>query len=681
MLRWHEEKKPEDVVNPIADFRLTLATQLKPGLKDPWWSVLFELEDTSLDDLIRAVDAREDLKGSLFVPSLYGKEDREATPRLQYPTVYAKEVLIREANDRNNELGVNRIVLGTIAPPGVIDFGAETLAAGLPEIEVPDGTVVTAVIDNGIAFAHELFRTAQLDKSRVAACWIMDAPPDPALALAVPQGRALTGGEIDGMLATNMMAGLLDEDRFYRDAGLIDYAVPGFKPAALRVSHGTHVMGIAAGYVPGQIDETRPIVCVQLPTEVTMDVTGADLSPLLGLAIQFIKKQVRRFRFSGDPGRRVPLVVNFSYGNFAGPHDGTGVVERMIDRKLRPNAPYERQVTLPAGNGNLARAHAEIRFRNEGDVAELDWRIQPDDLSASYVEIWLPYRENPADMVEVRVTPAGGPQSDPVVTSPGSAHDLLSGQNSIVGRLWYAFQPHPTRRGLVTISALPTYSHDDPATVAPAGVWKIEIKNRSLTETEPVRVWIRRDETLPGFPHFGRQSYFDNDCYVRFDAIGAPLPTDPPGSDCVVRRSGTLSGFACGERPSVLAGFVEATGELADYSAAGPITAAFNEVNPNRTGPDAAAVSDDTPVLRGVLSAGSRSGSLVALNGTSVAAPQAARWIAGRLAAGQSGDRVAVNAWGAAEDGNFVPPPKPALPRVGGGRTLRAVRFGPDRKA
>jgi hypothetical protein len=48
-----------------------------------------------------------------------------------------------------------------------------------------------------------------------------------------------------------------------------------------------------------------------------------------------------------------------------------------------------------------------------------------------------------------------------------------------------------------------------------------------------------------------------------------------------------------------------------------------------------------------MLAAGTRSGSVVAVNGTSVAAPQVTRWIAGRMAAGFSGDGAEVIAEGA----------------------------------
>jgi hypothetical protein len=45
------------------------------------------------------------------------------------------------------------------------------------------------------------------------------------------------------------------------------------------------------------------------------------------------------------------------------------------------------------------------------------------------------------------------------------------------------------------------------------------------------------------------------------------------------------------------------------------------------------AVADDSAIHRGIIAAGTRSGSTLALNGTSVAAPQVAREIADDLAA------------------------------------------------
>jgi hypothetical protein len=61
--------------------------------------------------------------------------------------------------------------------------------------------------------------------------------------------------------------------------------------------------------------------------------------------------------------------------------------------------------------------------------------------------------------------------------------------------------------------------------------------------------------------------------------------------------------------------------------------------DPMKRKPDVLALADTSRALRGVLAAGTASGSVVAFTGTSVAAPQVARYMAQRLADGQPVDR------------------------------------------
>lgn len=242
----------------------------------------------------------------------------------------------------------------------------------------------------------------------------------------------------------------------------------------------------------------------------------------------------------------------------------------------------------------------------------------------------------------------------------------------------YDYRAAPTERGRILVSLLPTASLHAPRHVAPSGVYLIEIRDRTLGADRPIDVWIVRDETLPGYPEYGRQAYFDQPCYRRFDKRGAPLDEDPPEDRCAARRTGTLSGFATGAQPIVAGGYVRRNGKMADYSATGPAARLAGAPRPVRLGPDAAAPCDDSPALPGVLSAGSRCGSLLAMNGTSVAAPQAARWTADRLGAGLPGGRKAVHDAGAEGNAGF-PTPAPCPRRAGGGRMVGLVRFGPKR--
>ena len=87
------------------------------------------------------------------------------------------------------------------------------------------------------------------------------------------------------------------------------------------------------------------------------------------------------------------------------------------------------------------------------------------------------------------------------------------------------------------------------------------------------------------------------------------------------------------------------------------------------------APSDDTYVLAGRLAAGSHSGSRVSVAGTSVAAPQIAKWVADDLANGGKGDGKAVQDKADFDEANpptDAPPPpwtpKPPEQRGGHGR-------------
>ncbi|MGN6471350.1 MAG: hypothetical protein ACTHLC_17415, partial [Rhizobiaceae bacterium] len=182
-------------------------------------------------------------------------------------------------------------------------------------------------------------------------------------------------------------------------------------------------------------------------------------------------------------------------------------------------------------------------------------------------------------------------------------------------------------------------------------------------------------------PIFGRQSYFDEPDYLRFDEKGFPSDVDPPGGarSCAVVHAGSISGYACGEKPVVMAGFVESNGMMADYSSAGPGTPTRDARTPNRDGPDAAAGSEDSVVLHGKFSAGSRCGSILAMSGTSVAAPRVARFLADDLRDGGEGDRDSVRDKAAIDDPTFPAPP-PAPGRGGAGRLRLDFRIGSERR-
>jgi hypothetical protein len=661
-----------------------------------WWPALIELEDER--DLEELANARGDAN-DLIVPEIYDEFDRRRKGAAF--TVFVRRSFIADMNRRNDM--IRRLVLG--APVPNTSRHARTTGT---RYHTPKGkaapwshsAVTMAVIDNGIAFAHELFRKKCPMRSRVLSAWIMDVRADP-MTRGIDLGVFLDGSQIEELLSRCTENGQFDEDKFYFLAGMLDFRTGSFKPTALRISHGTHVMGVAAGYKPGEKDDERPIVCVSLPTYVVADTSPSGLEPYLWLALDYVMKQ-SKLVVDKDKVTR-PLVINFSYGNFAGPHDGTGLTERSIDLKL-----YEEskdrivRAVLPAGNGNLSRTHARVVFSDaaapisDGSLTqELFWRVLPDDRTSNSLFLWLPFRKESVPLAEVSVTAPGG-QTSPVLRSGKesnrSAEFTLSGGGDVIATLTYVYVDYPTSRGLFQIDIVPTASDAEVESLAPSGVWTVTIANGDLAPDEAIEAWIERDERLPGFRPIGRQSYFDDPDYRRYDDEGRPLPIDRGGaagrgghgSGCVVQRAGTLSGFACGQLPIVAAGLVFCDGKIADYSSAGPISPSPNarlpgSSEPERCGPDAALTTDESAVLSGVLSAGSHCGSIAAMNGTSVASPCAARWVADELSSGRAGDRTAIQ-YAATDQNRGYPPPRPSETRAGGGRMTFRSDIGSQRR-
>jgi hypothetical protein len=241
-----------------------------------------------------------------------------------------------------------------------------------------------------------------------------------------------------------------------------------------------------------------------------------------------------------------------------------------------------------------------------------------------------------------------------------------------------------------TTRLLPT---QDPALadkVAPAGLWTIqlEMENAGLRQDELIEAWIERDDLLYGYPRRGRQSYFEKSCYHRFDELGREL-TDPPLLPfCEVQRRSMISGIAAGQSPVVVGGMLRKELRVASYSAGGPVFTP--EGAPSRASerkPDLLLVSEDSKVHAGVFAAGARSGSVVAMSGTSVAAPQLARWVADRLGNRILSNRAAAIAEAEVEELGLPPPVLPPPPdgpadtRSGWGRAPKiSTRNGVGRR-
>ncbi|CAE6747972.1 S8 family serine peptidase [Paraburkholderia nemoris] len=499
-------------------------------------------------------------------------------------------------------------VFGPIAQPGA----ASTDAADQPH------AVFMGVMDDGLAFAHERFRSvADIPLTRIEYFWNQDdaaAPP-----LGVHYGRELAGADINGLLKQCVTKGLVDEDAVYR--------LNGYVGARKRWAHGTEVMDLACGVRHNRIEaaaltlegertgtvQPPRILCVQFKT------AGRTIRDTSGLwfavhALDAIRYLLRRADDLAD-GAEYSVVLNLSYGYMAGPHDGSSIIESAMDELIGLHR--DLSIVVPAGNSNMLRCHAELEVE-KGTSSPITWRVLPDCATPGFLEIWLPKHVD-ASSLTVQITPPGGDKSPAFPVE--NLYTWQPGRN-VLCTVVYLDCVATGDCKMILIALAPTTMNQSQRDPAPAGNWTVTLTNGSSDDLE-IHAWVQRNETAYGYPLRGRQSRFEDPAYKRF-VFGAHVRDFDAGNPWTwIKRGGTLSSIATGEHTVVVGAYRRTDGRAATYSSTGPSLLATQ-----RLGPDAAAVSEDSVACAGVLAASTRSGCLVALSGTSAAAPQVARLLA-----------------------------------------------------
>ena len=582
-----------------------------------------------------------------------------------------------------------------------------------PEPLPDDPEVIVAIIDDGIGIANHRFRRARCE-TRIEYFLDMNLPGPKASRVAGAggprlwtdiAGQAWTKAEIDTLLACHEGR---DEEVIYQAMGMIDPAVDRRQPLKFQASHGTHVLDLFTGNDYRLDDEEvqravrrRPIIAVQVPSEAVIDRSDSLMAQSIRTALTWIEAKAREiaYRRAGTDGkpRPLPIVVNFSFGMFAGPTDGRSEIERrisgFIDRyRSQPGAPGC-EVVLAGGNGFQARAVSKLKLgpehRDEPEV--IHWRHPPDDRTSSYMQIWLPESNVSDQQVAVTITP---PRCAPAVvewSELGKGLDLVVGSKTFV-RLYHQKVPRPggMTRERVTIAVLPTGSPGGRMPLAPSGLWRVHIKKTNGERHQPVELRIQRDDPVSFQRPSGRQSFFDEETTLRFDPISGRLINDETLNNGPVCRERTLSSYATGfddgdVEPVVVGGYRRSDGDPAIYSSSGPVIS-------GRAGPTLAARSEESTAHSGVQASGTASGTAVIMNGTSVAAPQVARRLVDLFADGgclqdlldevAASERTGSNGWHEPYQcrrvarhgvGRLLPPPSPF-----NRRRIDGCRRGPD---
>ena len=500
---------------------------------------------------------------------------------------------------------------------------------GSRPVNVPGrlGGKVLGLIDGGLAFGNEVFLNPK-GHTRVKHFWRQDdtqdgdwpgnephhrTPLDPARAGPRPHdmgyGHELTGAAIDAAMAAHTHHGRLDEDALYQHLQLWELSKP--------VSHGTHVMSMACGRGnPLQpVDDTASrcdLIAVQFDLANVRDTSGGAMNVSVLDALMYILARCTP---------EAQLVVNISWGTLAGPHDGSSILEAAMDQ-LIALCEGRLHVTVPAGNAYQSRTHANDTLA-AGASLPLHWRVQPDDRTQSFLELWIPYG---AQGLTISVTPPGHTQPLPPLCMGQSG--LWKGAHGLPAcSLIYPSQSALGEGSTCALLALaPTFSRHSKSATAPFGSWTVTLTN---TGTEPVvfDAYVERDDVALGQNTGARQSYFEDEHYDSSGNIDSFV--DHESNPTPIRRSGTFNSLSTGKKTVSVGGIRRHASPGAHFALYSPRKPDPDASRPQRPGikkvPDTLAVSDDNPALWGVLGAGSLSGSVVRLAGTSSAAPLEAR--------------------------------------------------------
>lgn len=526
---------------------------------------------------------------------------------------------------RDAETAARAVQLGGTGPTRDTDSfrpAAEKLFAIEPA-GVAAGTIdhAIAVIDFGCPFLNTAFAGARKHTTRVAALW--DQGSDAPLGMTTPwantnwymgYGRELSQESMNTLLQ-QVRAGDphdVDEAEAYRR---IDYLID-YDDARRRIwgaTHGSHVLDVAGGCIDpltGQADDASraDLIFVQLPSLTGADSAGGSLSAQVLDGMRYVLDVC-----TGD----ARIVVNLSYGSFAGPHDGSSLIEQALDELLRARD----NVALVLGAGNARQAGCHLRRsvrKNRSAVLQVD--LPPGDFTDTFVEVWFDNKKPPPmHLLRARVRSGDGDWCPPIACS-GQAELLEFGESRPVAMLRMDSTVPNGGKPLLLLALAPTARPaDDDGPLACTGPWEIELflqpDKDDAKALDGVVIefdaWVERDD--PGWLGYGVQPRFTDLHFGDADE--------------------SLSSLATGEHTIAVGGFRRDDGLPAAYSSTG-----------SRRGPPVVyAACEDSAQQPNVRAAGVRSDDSLRMNGTSVAAPVFARRLYNWLM--KPGHSVAAGDW------------------------------------
>lgn len=316
--------------------------------------------------------------------------------------------------------------------------------------------VLVAVVDSGIDYTLPNFRYPD-GTTRIRALWDQSVPGNPPEGYAI--GTEYTREQINEALAA--------KNREERERIVPSRDVTG---------HGTAVAGIAAG--GGSMDaqtgkeQYRGVAPGSELIVVKMGSPRKDGFPRtteLMQGVDYVVKKALNYR--------MPVVINLSFGNTYGSHDGTSLIERFLDDISNY---WKCVICVGSGNEGASDGHtAGMLKENQEETIQLG--VQTNEPTVN-VQIWKSY----VDEVDISIVSPSGVQAGPIREILGTQRFVLGGTEILL----YYGEPSPySVRQEIFLDFLPRQSYID------AGVWKIILTPRRIVGGE-YQMWLPSQRAL-----------------------------------------------------------------------------------------------------------------------------------------------------------------------------------------
>ncbi len=310
-------------------------------------------------------------------------------------------------------------------------FVASCMSVPYFDLELKGKGVTVSIIDSGIDIYHPdfLYNFDDIKQSKIISLW-------------------------DQTLNGNPPVGYNDGSYFNRDdINMYINSTNEFMSKDI-TGHGTAVAGIISACTP-----EADLLIVKLDTNNTNQVDTINLMKGIDFSVRYSREY------------NLPMVINLSYGNNAGDHNGNSVLEKYIDAVADMS---KLSIVVGAGNDGIAGRHIQINMGNESYYRR-DFFVSQGEGSI-YIQIW----RDSVDVVDIILeTPSGD------VLGPFNNYgDLMTYITNSMDIRVLNNGPSPINIKLETyISIIPLVDNIE------SGIWSIVFNPKSIINGR-VDVWL-----------------------------------------------------------------------------------------------------------------------------------------------------------------------------------------------